>query len=160
VLHGSCRKGRKCRESRYATAELVNKKWRRKPNGLCRSESHRVAVLANALLQFEVSERTDGEGHQARLRCATKSSQRNTQRNLKSTILRRSPWCRTSGLQYVWSSANCSFYGYELVKTAQDSHFTSFLARKVDFRKVSCEVSLPVSSECEYDSPECLQRST
>jgi hypothetical protein len=41
---------------------IANKKWRGKSLRKCRSdESHPVAVFANILCQFEVTERTAGE---------------------------------------------------------------------------------------------------
>ena len=99
MQQGSCRRGRKCRESRYATNELVNKKWRRKPNVLRKRQKGRIAPNGS-FAKCIASVRGKGtnrrrEGHQARLRCATKSSsRRNTEWNLKSMILRGIPWCR------------------------------------------------------------------
>jgi hypothetical protein len=59
--------------------------------------------------------------------------------------------------QHVWSWATIRSTGTSWSRlTAQNSHFTSFPGRKVDFRKVPCEVNLPVPSGHEYDPPECL----
>jgi hypothetical protein len=66
--------------------ELVNKKWRRNPNGLRKVQKGRIAPNGKCI---KVSERTAGEKAQTRLRCAPKSSsRRNAEWNLKSTILR------------------------------------------------------------------------
>ena len=69
------------------------------PNGLRKVKKGRIAP--NSSLGKRIAsvrrERTNcrREGHQARLRCATKSSiRRVAEWNLESTILREVPWCR------------------------------------------------------------------